>query len=338
MRTKKIFFAGKYYSTFRKSLGIISIAVLFLFFVSCDVVDNDKKQGPPIIDPPIYPCPIKDISISSNGNYLLYFKSKVTKVLRDGSFEYIIDSTGIWKLNLNNRSEVLLFKSNWDSSFPQFIPSTQSILFNYLNHIVKMPFDYRLNDNNDLSFLTTIGSNFFPSINTDGNLIAYDSNVDSNNGMYFIWTMNVDGSNKKRITYEPQIGEIRMPSWFNSSNKIVHIRYVDDNDAQEIFIMSSTGNNSIRLTYNKKFDVLPRVNFTDEKILFISDRKLYSIDTSGTHLKQLSDFEVQSACWSPQDDIYFIKYNANKYNGENGTIWRMDENGQNLIQISNNWF
>jgi len=36
MRTKKIFFAGKYYSTFRKSLGIISIALLFLFFVSCD--------------------------------------------------------------------------------------------------------------------------------------------------------------------------------------------------------------------------------------------------------------------------------------------------------------
>ena len=338
MCTKKTYYTGKYFFIYRKTVGIISISLLFLFFASCDVVDNNKKQDPPIIDPPIYPCPMKDIAISQDGVTLIFFQSKMIKVYKDGSFEYDIDSTGIWKLNLNDNTQKLLFKSNWDSSFPQFIPNTQYILFNYLNHIVKIPFDDRLNKNNDLIFLTTIGSNFFPSINTDGDLIAYDSNVDSNNGMYFIWTMNVDGSDKKRITYEPNVGEIRMPSWFKNSNKIVHIRYVDDNDASEIFSMDKNGNDSIRLTYNTKFDVLPRVNYSGTRILFISDRKLYSIDRIGSGLKQLSNFEVQSACWSPHDNIYFIKYEANTFTGENGTIWRMDENGQNLVQISDNWF
>ena len=50
MRTKKFFFAGKYYSTFRKSLGIISIALLFLFFVSCDVNNGDDTPLPTLPD------------------------------------------------------------------------------------------------------------------------------------------------------------------------------------------------------------------------------------------------------------------------------------------------
>ncbi|MCC6253424.1 MAG: hypothetical protein IT276_00760 [Ignavibacteriaceae bacterium] len=47
MRTKKIFFAGKYYSIYRKTLGIISIAALFLFFASCDVNDSDRRSDCP---------------------------------------------------------------------------------------------------------------------------------------------------------------------------------------------------------------------------------------------------------------------------------------------------
>ncbi len=46
MSAKKFFFAGKYYSIYRISLGIISIAVLFLFFSSCDVNDGEDPPLP----------------------------------------------------------------------------------------------------------------------------------------------------------------------------------------------------------------------------------------------------------------------------------------------------
>ncbi|HRN25462.1 MAG: hypothetical protein IT276_01335 [Ignavibacteriaceae bacterium] len=50
MRTKNFYFAGKYFSTFRKSLGIISIALLFLFIVSCDVNNAEDTPLTPLPD------------------------------------------------------------------------------------------------------------------------------------------------------------------------------------------------------------------------------------------------------------------------------------------------
>lgn len=46
MSTKKNFFAGKHYTIYRICLGIISFAVLFLFFVSCDVNDGEDPSLP----------------------------------------------------------------------------------------------------------------------------------------------------------------------------------------------------------------------------------------------------------------------------------------------------
>ncbi len=48
MSTKKVSFAGKYYSIYRISLGIISFALLFLSFISCDVNDVEDTPLPPL--------------------------------------------------------------------------------------------------------------------------------------------------------------------------------------------------------------------------------------------------------------------------------------------------
>ena len=42
----KNFLRGQILHTYRISLGIISIALLFLFFASCDVTDNNDKKQP----------------------------------------------------------------------------------------------------------------------------------------------------------------------------------------------------------------------------------------------------------------------------------------------------
>ncbi|MCZ7616480.1 MAG: hypothetical protein M5T52_23715 [Ignavibacteriaceae bacterium] len=48
MSTKKVSFVGKYYSIYRISLGIISFALLFLSFISCDVNDVEDTPLPPL--------------------------------------------------------------------------------------------------------------------------------------------------------------------------------------------------------------------------------------------------------------------------------------------------
>nr|HMN25998.1 hypothetical protein [Ignavibacteriaceae bacterium] len=203
MRTKKIFFAGKYYSTFRKSLGIISIAVLFLFFVSCDVVDNDKKYSPPIIGPiGGMPAPYQDVSVSLDGQKLIFFRTKYTYVSKDGlNIQYDPDSTGIWICNIDGSEMKLIYKNNKDFiGRPQFIPNSNYILFNLNNQIVKAAYNGNLIDSTDLEFLTTEGKNFFPSVDKSGGLIVYDSNFNDPNHSYNIWSMNIAGYNKIQHT------------------------------------------------------------------------------------------------------------------------------------------
>ncbi len=317
-----------------KNIIFLSLISLLINFQSCDILDSNRNHP---IDPPIYPCPYQDVSISLDGQYLIFFRSKVTLVHRGGTGEYANDSTGIWKCKIDGTNLQLLFNS-WNSHLPQFIPESQALLFNYGNQIVRAPYNDQLNKETDLIFLTDISNNFFPTINADGSIISYDSNIESPNGMYFIWTMDENGSNKKRIVYAPEVGEVRMPSFYPNMNFIVHIRHVLGTGGDpEIFKMDINGNNVKRITFNNKFDTRPRANFSGNRILFISDRKLFSIDTSGTGIRQLSDFDVQSACWTPDNEIIYVKYNAWEFGYDNGTIWIMEASGSNKKQLTYNY-
>lgn len=318
-----------------KNIYLLSLISLLITLQSCDILNSDNKH---VIDPPVYPSPYQDISISPDGQYLIFFRSKVISVYRDGTSNYIQDSTGIWKCKIDGTNLQLLFNSDWNSHSPQFIPQSQALLFNYGNQIVKAPYNDRLNKETEIVFLTDVATNnFYPTINSDGSIISYDSNFESLNGMYFIWVMMVDGTQKRRIAYDPQNGSIRMPSMYPSSDQIVHIRHIVGIDAPEIFKMDINGNNVKRITFNTKFDRRPRINFLNNRILFISDRKLFSVDTSGASISQLTDFDVQSACWTPDNEIIYVKYNAWEFSYNNGTIWIMQADGSNKKQLTYNY-
>ncbi len=76
------------------------IALLFLYLLSCD--DNPIKYEPPHIDPIDVPVPYQDISISEDGNQLIFYRTKFTYISHDPyQTKYEPDSVGIWICNID---------------------------------------------------------------------------------------------------------------------------------------------------------------------------------------------------------------------------------------------
>ena len=316
---------------------------LTITFQSCDLLDSGDKYEPPNIEPSEMPVPYQDVSVSEDGGTLIFYRTKFTYINSQDPYQtnYDPDSVGIWISNIDGSNLKLVYRNeNFIIGRPQFVPNSNYILFNLNSQIVKAPYNGKLIEDNEIIYLTTAGNNFFPSISGDGNLVAFDSNTDSPNGMYFIWTMNINGDNKKRIVYAPESGEIRMPSFNPSVSLIVHIKYILGTGGDpEVFIMDKDGYNQNRLTYNNTWDDEPRINFNDSKILFISgfgyDRHLVITNIDSTKNYYSIPGAVLSACWTPNDKILYIPYLG--YDINNGTIWIMNKDGSGKKQITHNY-
>lgn len=193
-------------------------------------------------------------------------------------------------------------------------------------HICKMRFTGETFDTTTVVQLTTEGRNFVPSWSPDGQWIAYDSNVNSPNGMQFIWKMKSDGTQKTRIAYYPSKGEIRIPSWSRDGNKIVHTRYNTEFTSIEVFVMDKNGNNVIRLTNNTNDDRFPHYVLGNQVVIWGAGN-LWITDSLGFNTRQITaecvdvDFGLpfdRSPLWNK---IVYTKYWPYQWNYENGTLW-----------------
>ena len=174
-----------------------------------------------------------------------------------------IESNGIYLIDTNRTNNKILYSGPGAYS-PTWSPDGEWIAFSDNGQIFKIKVN-----GDSLTQLTNSGNNFFPSWSYDGKWITFDSNKDSPNGMNFIWKMDVNGIEKTRIAYDPEKGEIRMPSW-TINNRIIHIRYLPNVFSSEIFIMDEDGANPERLTFNYATDYYPRYSNTNEEFVFTS--------------------------------------------------------------------
>ena len=319
-------------------LKITLVTVILIMIQSCDILDSDDQHNWGI-DPPEEWSTHRDVFFSEDWSSLIFYRTKLTYISKDNYAEYDPDSMGIWTCNIDGTNLQLIYRNNNSVlQRPQFMPNSNYILLNLNSHIVKALYDGKLITDNEIIFLTTEGNNFFPSINGDGSIIAFDSNNDSPNGMNFIWTMDVNGNNKKRIVYAPERGEVRMPSFYPSISLIVHNRaIIEASGGPEIFIMDKYGYNNKRLTFNDTWDNEPRINFHDSKILFIAGNDRHLVITNIDSIDNYHSIPgtVFSACWTPDDKILYIPYLG--YNINNGTIWLMNEDGSEKKQITYNY-
>ncbi len=139
-------------------------------------------------------------------------------------------------------------------------------------------------------------------------LIAYTSNLD---GDYEIYVMNTDGSNIKQLTYN--FSQDTQPSWSPDGK---YIAFSSDRDGSymwnsDIFLMRSDGTGVVNLTRTIGINEYSAFWSLDgKKICFLSDRdgfeNYYVMNTDGTNVRLLEDFELFDFAWPNVFGDYYI--------------------------------
>ncbi|MBN1690266.1 MAG: PD40 domain-containing protein [Dehalococcoidia bacterium] len=188
-----------------------------------------------------------------------------------------------------------------------------------------------------------------PDWSPDGQRIAFSSNQSQN---YQIWSMNADGSDRRKLT--DLKGRSALPKWSPDGSKIVFISQVI-NDVGifdlELFAMNSDGTNVRQLTdsatrekheesafeaaghahsHTADWNSAPTWSPDSSKILFASNRDrdavtpiLYTMNADGSDQKKFGlfvDVDGSEPDWSPvTNKIVWVRGTAAK-----GDIWVMD--------------
>ena len=157
--------------------------------------------------------------------------------------------------------------------------------------------------------------------------IVFRSNRDGNPEIY---TMNSDGSNPTRLTFN----EVRdsSPVWSPNGRQIAFDSHRDGN--WEVYVMDADGKNQRRLTHHPRIDAEPDWSPDGGQIAFLSARNggpdhnfnIFVMDTDGGNVRQVTDtFFAQRPKWSPDGE--WILYME-------GDIFAIRPDGTDLWQVS----
>ena len=232
------------------------------------------------------------------------------------------DSSGFWLVNPDGSNKRRIYKK---LDTPAWSHDGQWMAFGKNAQIYKMRFTGSGFDTTTITQLTFTGRNFFPAWSPDGNEIYYDSNVDSPNGMYFIWKMSSDGSNKRRIVYEPTTGEIRMPSVSPDGTKIVHHRYVSAT-FPEVFIMDTSGHNEDRLTFDLIDARYPKFSQNGSKVYY-EGNDIWVVDVTTKNIQNLTSTTQIIGQFSINPggtELVYVRHDYQEWSCENGVLWILD--------------
>lgn len=297
----------------------ITMQIIFALF-SCKENPTDNYDPPNINDPWDFRLTDFYPTWSPDGEEIAYIHGDTLEAM-----------TGIYIIDTNRTNKRLLISSPGAYS-PDWSPDGKWIVFSMYAQIYKIQ-----STGDSLTQLTFEGRNFYPSWSPDGEWIAFDSNKDSPNGMNFIWKMKSDGTQKIRVSYEPDSGEIRMPFWTYDSKKIIHIRYLVGVFSSEVFIMDNNGFYNYRLTHNSSTDSFPKNSKDGSQIAFTSQPEggkpqIWVMNSNGTDQRQLTTTQGYSCDWSP--DGQWIVYTDSR--AVNGRLWIMRKDGRDKRQLTFN--
>ncbi len=233
-----------------------------------------------------------------------------------GAYNVNQDSTGIWFVSPDG-SNPRMFLHGGDA--PDWSPDSQWLAF------VSGAQIYKIKVNGDsLTQLTFEGRNFFPHWSPDGKKIAYDSNYLDARGANVIWIMDSTGKNKNDISSHG-VGEWRMPDWSPTGERVVYSRYVTGVLGEEIYVMSSSGQSSNRLTQNNVTDRNPSWSPSGTQIAFSSNVNIWVMNPDGSNFQQLTKESGAMPNWSPDGNQIVYSFTH---------LWIMNANGSNKRQLT----
>lgn len=308
-----------------------------LFFISLIIITlircNKRDENSGIIKP-IKESGEQESAFSPDGEFIAY-----TKIPDDEIPDY-----QIWLFEIaTEESEYLT-----DGWLPDWSPDGKEIVYVYNRDIYKINVETK-----QIKQLTTWGSCFYPDWSPNGKRIAFDTNHDDPKGANVIWLMDTNGTNYKDISTHGT-GEWREPDWSPSGDRLVHIRYVVGVTFPEIFIMDSSGQNSVRLTNNQTDDSSPAWSPDGSKIAYVGETRdengkayynIWVMDTNGNNKIQLThEPEGQNwssafnPAWSPDgNQVVYARVEAFEKRREiewAWHLWIMDADGENKRQLT----
>ena len=170
----------------------------------------------------------------------------------------------------------------------------------------------------------------YTACSPDGKQIAFYSYFD-NAKTWSISTMNIDGSNRKRLTTKKNV-EDTSPSWSPDGKQIIFSRH--EKDSYKFFIMNSDGSNLSLLNF--PFALSP--SFTpDGRILYTThwkeDGEIYIADLDGTNITRLTNNNSVDGDPEISPDGKQILFYSNR--DGNYEIYKMNIDGSNQARLTN---
>ena len=214
---------------------------------------------------------------------------------------------------------------------PEWAPTGDKLLF--VSFHVKRPAIYILDLRSGK--ITALGnktgqSQSAPAWSPDGKTIAFTQATDGNSDIY---TVNVDGTNLKRLTNTDSIET--SPTWSPDGKKIAFVS--DSAGSPQIYIMNADGSGKERFTFNGDYNADPAWSPRGDKIAFTSmlDTRFNIVVKSldGLVEKQLTADMGRNDSPSWSADGRHLAFTSTR----DGTkqVYIMNANGNNQIQLTN---
>ncbi len=184
-----------------------------------------------------------------------------------------------------------------------------------------------------------LASAYSPAWSPDGAQIAYVSNLDSDNGTYELYVMNVsdgpnaDGTGQTRLT--DNLAHDMSPAWSPDGTQIAFVSN-RDGDA-EIYVMNADGSGQVNITNHSETDESPAWSPDGTQIVFTSGRddnaEVYVMNADGSEQTRLTDNAAfdRSPVWSP--DGTRIAFVSNR--DMNMEIYVMNADGSGQTNLTN---
>ncbi len=305
MCTKKTYYTDKYSSIYRKTLGIISIAFLFLFLASCN-----NSVDPTELD---------------YHNKILFTSSRSGK-------------EQLYMMNPDGTDIKQITSGEFSHSAGRWAPDASKIICNTDQNITTAGLQMViLNSDGTNRRLLGMGSQMCWS--PEGSKIAFALMPRAELGdiSTYIYVMNSDGTNIGQITNNLAVKD-DTPSWSRDGIKIAFSSNRDNLSTfkSEVYIMNIDGTNQHRLTYTGISSSSPQWSPDGNIISFVSNG-ICLINKDGSNLVQVIADKIGFGVyrlprWAPNGEQLIITWISSDGNAIKN-IYNIKNNGEDLKKI-----
>lgn len=181
-------------------------------------------------------------------------------------------------------------------------------------------------------------------VSTAADTVAFTAFVDDNNEIYVMDITDINGENRKRLTFNDTSDYT--PAFSPDGKKIVYVSFLRwrNKPNDEIFVIDVNTGAQKRLTVNTATDSNPTFSPDGSKIAFESNRvginsEIYIMDADGKNPQRLTQTRTNNhgPAFAPDSTrIAFAAYAVDRALGVSSQICIVDTDGSNFTELTNN--